>query len=97
MELFITFQLVFTVFATCDPNRHDLKGSAALAIGLSVCVGHLFAVGVLGLWLLPHETIVYLSKKRGGELGVGGWETELFIEITLKKLKKNLHEYLRQD
>lgn len=95
MELFITFQLVFAVFATCDPNRHDLRGSAALAIGLSVCVGHLFAVGVLGLWLLPRETIVYLNKKR--ERGGGGRETELFIEITLKKLKKNLHEYLRQD
>lgn len=44
VELFITFQLVFTVFATCDHKRHDLKGSSALAIGLSVCVGHLFAV-----------------------------------------------------
>lgn len=44
VELFITFELVFTVFATCDPRRNDLKGSSALAIGLSVCIGHLFAV-----------------------------------------------------
>ena len=44
VELFITFQLVFTVFATCDDKRNDLKGSSALAIGMSVCVGHLFAV-----------------------------------------------------
>lgn len=44
VELFITFQLVFTVFATCDHKRNDLKGSSALAIGLSVCIGHLFAV-----------------------------------------------------
>lgn len=44
VELFITFQLIFTIFATCDHKRKDLKGSSALAIGLSVCVGHLFAV-----------------------------------------------------
>lgn len=44
VEVFITFQLIFTIFATCDHKRKDLKGSSALAIGLSVCVGHLFAV-----------------------------------------------------
>ncbi|KAI2651865.1 Aquaporin-4 [Labeo rohita] len=66
IELIITFELVFTVFATCDPKRNDLKGSAALAIGLSVCIGHLFAdVGkragcplhalmYLGLALIPY-------------------------------------------
>ncbi|TSK58107.1 Aquaporin-4 [Bagarius yarrelli] len=48
VELFITFELVFTIFATCDPKRTDLKGSPALAIGLSVCIGHLFAVYWLG-------------------------------------------------
>lgn len=61
VELFITFQLVFTVFATCDHNRHDLKGSSALAIGLSVCVGHLFAVSALILWGTSWE----IRKKTG--------------------------------
>lgn len=44
IELLITFELVFTVFATCDPNRTDLGGSAGLAIGFAVAIGHFFAV-----------------------------------------------------
>ncbi|XP_048880666.1 aquaporin-4-like isoform X4 [Brienomyrus brachyistius] len=43
VELLITFELVFTIFATCDPRRIELKGSAALAIGFAVSIGHLFA------------------------------------------------------
>ncbi|KAG2458110.1 AQP4 protein, partial [Polypterus senegalus] len=48
VEMFITFELVFTVFATCDSKRQDLKGSAALAIGFAVTIGHLFAVYWVG-------------------------------------------------
>lgn len=46
IELLITFELVFTVFATCDPKRTDLGGSAGLAIGFAVSIGHLFAVSI---------------------------------------------------
>ena len=46
VELLITFQLVFTIFATCDPKRTDLGGSASLSIGLAVVIGHLFAVSI---------------------------------------------------
>ncbi|CAO2593336.1 AQP4 [Lemmus lemmus] len=44
VELVITFQLVFTIFASCDSKRTDVTGSIALAIGFSVAIGHLFAV-----------------------------------------------------
>uniref|UniRef100_A0A4W3GSL3 Aquaporin 4 n=1 Tax=Callorhinchus milii TaxID=7868 RepID=A0A4W3GSL3_CALMI len=48
VEIFITFQLVLTIFATCDPKREDLKGSSALAIGFSVAIGHMFAIYWVG-------------------------------------------------
>ncbi|XP_028834021.1 aquaporin-4-like isoform X2 [Denticeps clupeoides] len=44
VETVITFELIFTVFATCDPKRTDQNGSAGLAIGLSVAIGHFFAM-----------------------------------------------------
>ena len=47
VEFFITFVLVFTVFATCDKKRKDLGGSFPLAIGLSVATCHLFAVSIM--------------------------------------------------
>ena len=44
IEIFLTILLVLTVFASCDKNRKDLAGSFPLTIGLSVTVGHLWAV-----------------------------------------------------
>ena len=44
VEFMTTFIVVFTVFANLEPKRSDM-GSRSLAIGLSIVLGHLFAVG----------------------------------------------------
>uniref|UniRef100_A0A8C6XTA1 Aquaporin 1 (Colton blood group) n=1 Tax=Naja naja TaxID=35670 RepID=A0A8C6XTA1_NAJNA len=44
IEIIATLQLVLCVLATTDKRRTDLSGSAPLAIGLSVALGHLLAV-----------------------------------------------------
>lgn len=46
IEIIATLQLVLCVLATTDRRRRDLGGSAPLAIGLSVALGHLLAVSV---------------------------------------------------
>lgn len=53
VELFITFVLVWTVFATCDGLRTDLSGSGPLAIGLSIAMCHLWAVPYTGSGMNP--------------------------------------------
>lgn len=44
VEFMVTFIMVFTFFANLDPKRSDM-GSRSLSIGLSVTLGHMFAVG----------------------------------------------------
>uniref|UniRef100_A0AAY4CT38 Aquaporin-4 n=1 Tax=Denticeps clupeoides TaxID=299321 RepID=A0AAY4CT38_9TELE len=80
VETVITFELIFTVFATCDPKRTDQNGSAGLAIGLSVAIGHFFAVSLIHFITLfsslncPGLTVYWVAPLLGGVLAAALYE-----------------------
>lgn len=47
IEFFLGFVLVLVIFGVCDSNKPHSRAPAALAIGLTVALGHLAAVSFL--------------------------------------------------
>ncbi|XP_071821937.1 aquaporin-4-like [Apostichopus japonicus] len=67
VEILLTFQLVWTVFATVDGGRKDITGSGPLAIGISVVIGHLSGIKYTGASMNPARSF--------GSAAIGGqWE-----------------------
>uniref|UniRef100_A0A8C6UJF4 Aquaporin-4 n=1 Tax=Neogobius melanostomus TaxID=47308 RepID=A0A8C6UJF4_9GOBI len=105
VEIIITFELVFTVFATCDPKRTDLGGSAALAIGVAVAIGHLFGIPYTGASMNPARSfgpaflwinnwIYWLGPILGGLLAAGLYE---YLYCPDPDLKKRLKQVFQKD
>ncbi|XP_053293094.1 aquaporin-4 isoform X1 [Pleuronectes platessa] len=108
VELIITFELVFTVFATCDPKRTDLGGSGGLAIGLAVAIGHLFAIPYTGASMNPARSfgpamvtlnfenhwVYWLGPMLGGILAAGLYE---YLYCPDPELKKRLKHIFQKD
>uniref|UniRef100_A0A672H6Y5 Aquaporin-4 n=2 Tax=Salarias fasciatus TaxID=181472 RepID=A0A672H6Y5_SALFA len=108
VELLITFELVFTVFATCDPKRTDLGGSAGLAIGFAVAIGHLFGIPFTGASMNPARSfgpamvmlnfqdhwVYWVGPILGGILAAGLYE---YLYCPDPDMKKTLKRVFKKD
>ncbi|XP_011485193.1 aquaporin-4 isoform X1 [Oryzias latipes] len=107
VELLITFELVFTIFATCDSKRTDLSGSPSLAIGLAVAIGHLFGIPYTGASMNPARSfgpavvtlnfenhwVYWLGPILGGLLAAGFYE---YLYCPDPEIKKRMQQIFKK-
>ncbi|XP_044149010.1 aquaporin-4 isoform X1 [Bufo gargarizans] len=107
VELVITFQLLFTICASCDGKRNDITGAVALAIGFSVAIGHLFALNYTGASMNParsfgpavimniweHHWVYWVGPVAGAVLAGALYEYVFCPDVELKnRLKEVLNK-----
>ncbi|XP_005986314.1 lens fiber major intrinsic protein [Latimeria chalumnae] len=64
VEIFLTLQYVLCVFATYDERRNGRMGSAAIAIGFSYTLGHLFGIYYTGAGMNPARSFAPAALSR---------------------------------
>ncbi|MEQ2167228.1 hypothetical protein GOODEAATRI_001930 [Goodea atripinnis] len=88
IEIFLTLQLVVCIFAVTDERRNGRLGSAALAIGFSVLIGHLLGMYYTGAGMNPARSfapavlvrnfVYWVGPMIGGAIGALLYDFLLF-------------------
>ncbi|CAJ1072486.1 aquaporin-1-like [Xyrichtys novacula] len=111
IEFLTTLQLVLCVIAVTDKRRRDVTGSAPLAIGLSVGLGHFAAISFTGCGINPARSfgpalirndmknhwLYWLAPMCGGIAAALLYDFLLYPRINNLRRRKNMLLYGSED